>query len=47
MKEKHLVIHHLSLRFKPSDNFDGDDFDKQRDSENKYSKIKMIFRQKL
>ena len=27
-----------AFRFKPSDNFDGDDFDKQRDSENKYSK---------
>ena len=26
-----------AFRFKPSDNFDGDDFDKQRDSENKYS----------
>ena len=25
------------FRFKPSDNFDGDDFDKQRDLENKYS----------
>lgn len=27
-----------AFRFKPSDNFDADDFDKQRDSENKYSK---------
>ena len=26
-----------AFRFKPSDNFDGDAFDKQRDSENKYS----------